>query len=77
MKGLSKHDGGILFTNKEWVVAKELGGKYFIALVSNIDESPIISFINNPFQSLSPKESIQTTIQVNWSVSAKQLKSVL
>lgn len=76
VKGLSQHTGGILLTNKEWQIAKNKGDKYFIALVSNLNEIPVIKFIQNPFSILSPQENIVKTIQVNWSVSSNQLKSI-
>ncbi len=74
VKGLSKQSGGILLTNKEWETAKSTGDNYFIVLISNLEEKPQVEFIRNPYNILSPKESIIKTIQVNWSVSAKQLK---
>ncbi len=74
VKGLSKQSGGILLTDKEWEIAKNTGNNYYIALVSNLEEKPQVEFIKNPYKCLSPKENIIKTIQVNWSVSAKQLK---
>jgi hypothetical protein len=74
VKGLSKQSGGILLTNKEWETAKSAGNTYYIALVSNLEEQPKVEFIRNPYEILLPKENIIKTIQVNWSVSAKQLK---
>lgn len=77
VKGISDQTGGILFTNKEWQVAKNTGDKYFIVLVSNLNDKPHLDFIQNPFSVLTPKENIVTTIQVNWSVTSKELKSIL
>ncbi len=58
VKGLSKQTGGILLTDKEWETAKAHGNKYFIALISNLEEDPIIEFIRNPFECLTPRENI-------------------
>src|SRR5690554_3028655 len=48
VKGLVGNTGGILFTNKEWETAKQKRENYTICVVSNINESPEISFINDP-----------------------------
>lgn len=74
VKGVLKQSGGILLTNKEWETAKSAGNNYYIAVVSNLEEQPKVEFIRNPYEILLPKENIIKTIQVNWSVSAKQLK---
>lgn len=76
VKGLAKNVGGILFTNKEWEKAKLEREKYTICLVSNINESPEISFINDPFSKLNPKKNIIQTVQVQWSVSNNELQRI-
>jgi len=74
VKGLSVETGGILFTNKEWKIAKESGDKYFLALVSNLSETPDIKFIRNPALKLTPEKQIFTAIQVQWIVPEKAIK---
>ena len=76
VKGLSELSGGILLTNKEWETAKIAGNNYYIAIVSNLNEKPQIKFIKNPFSKLAPTDNIITTLQINWSVTEKQLKEV-
>ena len=75
VKGITTDAGGILFTEKEWRVAEELGEKFnlFVVNMKNEGESRV-TIINNPFQSLHPVKNIQTVIQVNWAVPGKQLK---
>jgi len=73
VKGLSEFTGGILFTNKEWTVAKSEGENYFVCLVSNVSNQPEIIFIQNPFEKLTAKKNIYTTIQISWSVTQNQL----
>jgi hypothetical protein len=73
VKGLSAFSGGVLFTSKEWMVAKDEGDKYFLCVISNIGEQPKIVFIQNPFEKLKPKKNIYTTIQISWSVTKTQL----
>lgn len=77
VKGLAQQSGGIVFTNKEWSKAKESGESYFLAVVSNINNFPRIDFYRNPAKLLSPKMNIVTTIQTQWSVKEKDLKSLL
>ena len=73
VKGLSDFSGGILFTNKEWSVAKKAEEKYFLCLVSNLGMAPEIIFIQNPADKLKPKKNIYTSIQISWSVAQNQL----
>lgn len=76
VKGLAANTGGILFTNKEWEKAKQEREKYIVCLVTNINDSPEISFINNPFEKLNPKTNIIQTVQVQWSVSNIELQGI-
>ena len=76
VKGLASNIGGLLFTNKEWETAKQKRSKYTVCLVSNINNSPEISFINDPFSKLNPKKNIIQTVQVQWSVSNNELQGI-
>lgn len=76
VKGLNKTSGGVVFTSKEWTIAKAKQEKYFLVLISNINEIPKIKIINNPAKELSPKKNIYTTIQINWSVNEKELNKI-
>lgn len=73
VKGLTDYSGGILFTSKEWMVAKSKGENYFLCIVSNISVKAEIIFIQDPATKLNPKKNIYTSIQINWSVPEKQL----
>lgn len=73
VKGLSEFTGGVLFTNKEWSTAKTEGEKYFLCLVSNLNEKAEIVFIQNPADKLNPKKNIYTSIQISWSITQNQL----
>jgi hypothetical protein len=76
VKGLALNSGGILFTNKEWEKAKLEREKYTVCLVFNINESPEISFINDPYSKLNPRKNIIQTVQVQWSVSQNELNGI-
>lgn len=76
VKGLAEIAGGILFTDKEWRIAKEKNSLYFLCLVSNIGDVPSVKFIENPAKKLIPKKNICTTIQINWSVSENELSKI-
>lgn len=55
-------------------MAKSLGEKYFLVLISNIKEKPEITIINDPYKSISPKKYVYPTIAVGWSIDSKQIK---
>ena len=46
---------------------------YFLAIVSQLNTSPKIRFIRNPYSALNPKKNIVRTIQVQWTISGKEL----
>lgn len=73
VKGLAGNSGGILFTSKEWTVAKMEGENYFLCVITNLNEQPNLNFIRNPSSKLDPEINIFTSIQINWSVSQTQL----
>jgi hypothetical protein len=73
VKGLAAEKGGILFTDKEWAVAKEKQDQYILVFITNINQDPKIHLIKNPYQKLKPKKNIYTTISVNWAVDASQV----
>lgn len=76
VKGLTEISGGVLFTSKEWCVAKNKGDKYFLCIVSNLSEFPDIRFIQNPSEKLNPKKNVYSAIQISWSVTEKQLAEI-
>lgn len=76
VKGLASNIGGLLFTNKEWETAKQKRTKYTVCLVSNINDSSEITFINDPFSKLNPRKNIIQTVQVQWSVSNNELQGI-
>ncbi|MFH6992083.1 DUF3883 domain-containing protein [Flavobacterium sp. FlaQc-48] len=76
VKGMSSVSGGILFTNKEWETARKKGDKYYVAIVSNIENEPKIRLIKNPAVSINPKRNIYSIVQVNWSITEKELNNI-
>ncbi|MFT3794659.1 DUF3883 domain-containing protein [Flavobacterium sp.] len=76
VKGMSTVSGGIVFTDKEWRTARQKGEKYYLAIVSNIEKKPKIDLIKNPALSTKPQKNVFTVVQVNWSISEKELKTI-
>ncbi len=74
IKGSAKESSGITFTDKEWIMAKEKQDFYFLGLVTDISVSPKIKFLKNPGNKLTPTYRAYTTISVNWSVNAEQIR---
>lgn len=77
VKGLSEISGGILFTNKEWNTAQEKGDDYFLVIVKSLTSMPQVSIIQNPVTKMNAKRNVYTTVQVQWSVSEKELSNSL
>ncbi|MBN1187038.1 MAG: DUF3883 domain-containing protein [Bacteroidales bacterium] len=73
IKGLSNYSGGVLFTNKEWTVAKKESDSYYLCIVSNLKKEPELIFIQNPAEKLNAKKNLYTTLQISWSITQNQL----
>jgi len=76
VKGFLEDEGGILITGKEWETAAIMKTDYFLVLVSNINNDPVITVVNNPYKKISPKRNLQTVIQVNWTVSSTEIRQL-
>lgn len=76
VKGLAGKTGGITFTDKEWRTAKEWGDSYYLALVRNLLNEPELMILRNPAGSLEASMRAYTVLQVGWSVSQAELRSV-
>lgn len=76
VKGFLEDEGGILITGKEWETAGIMKTDYYLVLVSNISNDPVISVVNNPYEKFSPKRNLQTVIQVNWTVSSTEIRQI-
>lgn len=74
VKGITDESGGVLLTNKEWEVAKRAKDKYYLAVVTNLNNKPEITFIQNPASKLKPNKNFVTTIQIHWNISSGQLQ---
>lgn len=76
VKGLNGTTGGILFTNKEWQLAKQKMDKYYLVLVHNVSGESEVNIIQNPIKKINAKKNIFTSVQVNWTVSHSDLNSL-
>lgn len=74
VKGLNDDNSGILLTPKEWETARSMGEHYCLAIISALDSDPLVEFIANPYAILTPRRYVQTVVQVNWTVSAKEMR---
>lgn len=73
VKGRDGEEGGLLFTNKEWKVAKRIGDDYYLCLISNVSAVPQVQILQNPAARIGAEKYVYTTIQVSWTVSQKIL----
>ncbi len=76
VKGLDRDAGGIVFTSKEWDVAKKNGDSYFLTIVRNVSTEPTVQIIQNPASVLSPRKTVFTTVQVRWNVTDAELARI-
>ena len=76
VKGLSGITGGVQFTSKEWDVAKNFKDDYYLAIIKNVETDPFHIFVQNPFQKLTAKKTIQTIFQVRWNIPPSQINDL-
>lgn len=76
VKGLADIEGGVAFTNKEWLFAKQARGTYFLVLIRNLDDNPEVIFIQDPTDVLTPTQYTYPTIQIQWNVPSKQFNDL-
>jgi hypothetical protein len=65
VKGISGESGEIMMTPKEHSVANHLGARYYLCIVRNFIEKPVMDLIRHPIQShlnFAQRERIQTTV---------------
>jgi len=77
VKGISDEIGGILFTSKEWKIARREKNKYFLVIISNLSNDYKITTIQNPVKKIEPEKNIYTSVQINWNVPANELTSYI
>ncbi|MEI8037926.1 MAG: DUF3883 domain-containing protein [Verrucomicrobiota bacterium] len=73
VKGMANATGDIMMTSKEYRVAKYLQNRYFLCVVSNFIESPILSIFQNPVQKgieLVKRERVQSMVTWHARISA-------
>lgn len=77
VKGILSENGSILFTQKEWEIAEKLREKYYLVIITNIEnEKYKVKIINDPFGSFNPTRNIVEIIQTSWSISGNELKII-
>lgn len=76
VKGAAGDSSGISFTSKEWTKAQQLGNNYWLVVISNVHNEPVLRYLNNPAASLQPRQQFHTVIQTSWQVPASQMIDV-
>lgn len=72
VKGIRQEKGGIVLTNKEYLVAGAFGTQYYLYVVKNFDETPHGIKYCNPLRSeIDFKRSEQKVIKISWSAQIK------
>jgi hypothetical protein len=73
VKGVLNASSGVLFTNKEWRVANDMGERYFLA-VCNVGDAPDVRLFCNPAARMRPRQQVYTVAQISWALSASELR---
>lgn len=73
VKGLADRTGGVLFTDKEWQMARD-NTEYNLALFVDLCGTPELRVFNNPSVLFSPNRTVNLTVRVGWQVTATQLQ---
>ncbi len=73
VKGLKSATGGVLLTSKEWDVAIDEEEKFDLFIVFDVNDNPTAKIISNPAKRLFPRKQVQTVVQVNWTLTSKQI----
>ncbi len=73
VKGMDKNSSGVLFTDKEWLMANKNGDKYYLVVITFVSGKPEFTIIKNPATKLNPRKNLFTTVQINWSISNNDL----
>lgn len=73
VKGIADRVGGIRMTDKEWRIAEITGERYFLVVISNLNEEPELRFVRNPYRELAPQRHIATSVTVSWDIPPRQL----
>jgi hypothetical protein len=67
VKGLRGLKGDVLFTDREWREAKLRAAHYHAVFIGNLAaESPVARLVRNPYASLAPICTYQTTLAATW-----------
>jgi hypothetical protein len=67
VKGMKERTGGLLFTPKEYEVARTLKDRFFLFVVKNFQESPFHEIFQNPLAGgLRFRKTERTMVHVSW-----------
>ena len=66
VKGLSVAAGDILFTDREWNVAKQSRELYWLVVVGRLPDAPLAKLVVDPFACLRIRSVIERCTRVSW-----------
>ncbi len=66
VKGLKPLQGGILFTDREWLEAKRRRHNYFLVVVGNLAAEPQARVFPDPYAVLPASCTLLTTVTASW-----------
>lgn len=76
VKGSASDQKGLIFTEKEWELAKKLKDQFYLVLIYSISSDPEYVVIKNPAEVLNPKVLIKRTITINRNVQNSEINVI-
>lgn len=73
VKGLSGTSESIVFTEKEWKVARYQRNHYILCVVDNVYNNPTIKFLYDPASELTVTREVEQVLQVRCSASVSEI----
>lgn len=66
IKGLKEMQGGILFTDREWMEAKSRQENYWLIVIGNLKAEPVPRIIHNPHACLTAQSAYRQSLTIEW-----------
>ncbi len=77
VKGISSEWGGILFTNKEWYMARLKKKAYTLAIILDLKNEGEIYFFSDPAKIFSAEKKTSLVPRIDWHVSSASIKTII
>ena len=77
VKGITDPAGGVLFTEREWTMARGLRERYVLAIVFSPERNPKVHLIRDPASVLHSDRAFELAVRVSYRVSGSSLREAV